>query len=177
MLRHAAEYLRAHDAQEHIDSAESNWWSRLGQALALGVPDCNYVPPSADAVYYEGELFDIEKRIIKEVVEGHAAVIVGRGAAQTLRGRAGVVSVFLHAPEPWRVERVQQVYGIADQRAAQRMVREADRARARFIHAAAGVEWTDVHAYDLAADTAALGFEAVVDLILRAVPARVASRI
>ena len=57
---------------------------------------------------YEGELFEIEKKIIQEVVDGQIAteptVIVG--AAQTLRGRACVLSVFLHAPEKWRIERL-----------------------------------------------------------------------
>jgi len=81
--------------------------------------------------------------------------------------------VFLHAPEAWRIERVKEVYAVASDSEAQRMLRESDRARARFVRAIAGCEWTDVRGYDLALDTAALGFDAAVDIIVRAVDARV----
>jgi CMP/dCMP kinase len=179
MLREAAEYLRQHDPEEKIEPSGS-WWARLGQTLALGAPEVGYVPPSPDATY-EGELFDIEKRIIQRVVEGQIAaeptVIVGRGAAQTLRGRACVLSVFVHAPEAWRVDRAKQVYSLPDTNAAQKMVRESDRSRSRFIKAVAGVDWTDADAYDLTVDSSALGFEAMIDVIVRAVDARFERRL
>ena len=170
MLRDAAEFLCAQDAEQRATPGQSSWWSRLGQTFALGGPDCGYVPPSSDAVY-EGELFDIQKRLIAELVEDCSAVVVGRGAAQTLRGRPGVLSVFLHAPEAWRVDRAQQIYGLSGAEAARRMVQDSDRDRARFIKASAGIEWTDSRAYDLAIDTAAIGLDAAVDLIVRAADA------
>ena len=179
MLRVAAEYLREHDPEERVEPTGS-WWARLGQTLAMGVPEAGYAPPASDAMY-EGELFEIEKQLIHDVVEGQIAVeptaIVGRGAAQTLRGRAGVVSVFVHAPFSWRVERAKQVYNLTDTRAAERMVQDADRSRARFIKAVAGVDWTDLHVYDLTIDTAALGFEAAIEIIARAVDARFERRL
>src|SRR4030095_12950885 len=139
MLRDAAEYLRTHDPEERVETTGS-WWARLGQTLALGVPESGYAPPVETT--YEGELFDIEKKIIQQVVEGQIAaeptVIVGRGAAQTLRGRACVLSVFMHAPEKWRIERTQQVHGLADTAAAERMMRDSDRARGRLVNEAAG---------------------------------------
>lgn len=179
MLRDAAEYLRTHDPEERVEPTGS-WWARLGQTLALGMPEAGYVPPASEADY-EGELFEIEKKIIKQVVEGQIAVeptvLVGRGSAQTLRGRACVLSVFVHAPEKWRIERAQQAYSLADTAAAERMVRESDRSRARFIKAVAGVNWTDACSYDLTIDTAAIGFEAAVDAIARAADARVERRL
>jgi len=178
MLRDAAEYLRTHDPEERVETTGS-WWSRLGQTLAMGAPGLGYIPPAEDAMY-EGEIFEIEKKIIQQVVEGQIAaeptLIVGRGAAQTLRGRACVLSVFLHAPEQWRIERAQQVHSLPDTNAAQRMVHESDRARARFVKSVAGVNWTDASAYDLAVDTSTIGFDAVVDVIVRAVDARVERR-
>ena len=44
MLRDAAEYLRTHDPEERVETTGS-WWSRLGQTLALGVPEAGYAPP------------------------------------------------------------------------------------------------------------------------------------
>ena len=171
MLRNAAEYLRPQSAEQQLETRASSWFTRLGEAFARGGPDCGYVPPSSDAVY-EGELFDIEQRLLLDIMKDHAAVIVGRGAAQTLRGRPGVLAVLVHAPEPWRIARVQQVYGLADPRAAERMVHGSDRDRASFVEAIGGGEWTDARGYDLAVDTAALGFEPAVEIIVRAVRAR-----
>jgi cytidylate kinase len=168
MLRAAAEYLCGTTGDDQARIKAASWWTRLGEAFASGGLDCGYVPPTSESVY-EGELFDIEKRLLLEIADEHDAVIVGRGAAQTLRGRTHVVSVFLHAPESWRIDRVQQVYRIADQAAACRIVRTSDIDRALFVRALNGADWSDAREYDLALDTAALGFDATADLIVRAV--------
>jgi cytidylate kinase len=173
MLRDAAEYFRNHDAVTKTDAAGSSWWSRIGQAFAMGGPDARSAPPSVESVY-EGDLFEIEERLLREIIDGEATVIVGRGAAQTLKGRPGVLSVFLHAPEGWRINRVQEIYRMADRRAAQQMVNESDRARGRFAQTLGEMAWTDARGYDLALDTAALTFDRVMNLILEAARAGVA---
>jgi CMP/dCMP kinase len=172
MLRTAAEYLSAPaGSSRETGQASDSWFERLGNYLSLSCLEASYTPPSLSALY-EGELFDLENRLIKEIVDDHVAVIVGRGAAQTLRGRHGVVAVFVHAPEKWRVDRVQQVYRIADRAEAARMVQRSDQDRARFVRGVAGIEWTNASSYDLTIDSAALGFDGAVELILRAVSAR-----
>src|SRR5207248_1309361 len=85
MLRVAAEYLRTSDTSARVPPVGS-WWSRLGQTLAFGAPDAaSYVAPESEATF-EGELFEIEKKIIHDIVEGQIAaeptVIVGRGTGQ-----------------------------------------------------------------------------------------------
>ena len=141
----------------------------------MGGPDSRFAPPPVESVY-EGDLFEIEERLLREIVNDEATVIVGRGAAQTLKGRAGVLSVFLHAPEAWRVSRVQDVYKLADRRAAQQMVNDSDRARARFIQTLGPVTWTDARGYDLALDTSTVTIEGAVNLIVEAARAGVACR-
>ena len=174
MLRHAAEYLQEHDSPMEIEQTGSSWWSRISQAFAMGGPDSHFAPPSVESVY-KGDLFKIEARLLREIVDDEGAVIVGRGAAQMLKGRAGVLSVFLHAPEPWRISRAQEVYRFAERRAAQQMVHESDRARARFIQTLSLVAWTDAGGYDLALDTAAVGIDGAVNLIVQAAKAGVAT--
>jgi len=165
LLRLAAEYLRGTD--DEIAAPLSSWWARLSNAFASGGADCGYVPPSSDAVY-EGELFDIEQRLLTEIVDEQDAVIIGRGAAQILHGRPGVISVFLHAPEAQRIERVQQIYQLADRGAARRMVQRSDIDRAQFVRALNGCDWTDLRRYDLVVDTSAIGFDGCIDVIMRA---------
>jgi cytidylate kinase len=175
MLHDAAEYLRLQGLQEspaETAAAESSWWSRLGEAFAMGAPDSGYVAPSAESAH-EGERFGIAERLIREIAAAHPAVIVGHGAAQVLRGHAGVLSVFLYAPEASRIARAQQLYRLEDPGAAEQMVRDSDRDRAGFIQAISGVSWTDACAYDLAIDTAAIGLEPTIDLIVRTVRVRV----
>lgn len=164
LLRLAAEYLRT--SSEPVETPPSSWWSRLGQAFASGDADCGYVPPLSDAVY-EGELFDIEQRLLAEIVDEQDAVIVGRGAAQSLRGRRGVVSVFLHAPDAYRVERLQRVYQLRDATAARRSMEGSDADRARFIRSLTNAEWTDARLYDLTVDTASVGLDRTADLIVQ----------
>jgi cytidylate kinase len=171
MLRIVAEYLNEHGSTKEGQAGDS-WFERLGTLFALGSLEADYVPPSP-TVLYEGEIVRLEERLIREIVDEHVAVIVGRGAAQILRGHPRVVTVFVHAPEQSRVDRVQQVYKTADRAQALRMVRQSDQERSRFIRAVAKVEWTDTCCYDLAINSTTLGFDAAVDLIVRSVTATV----
>jgi len=72
MLRIAAEYLRTRDASERTAPVGS-WWSRLGQTFAFGAPDAASYAATAPDDASEGELFEIENRIIREVVDGQIA--------------------------------------------------------------------------------------------------------
>jgi len=169
LLRVAAEYLKK--SEDAPSETPPSFWTRLQQALAFAAADGAYCAPSVMDVYEEG-VFELENRIIHEIVGAQTAVIVGRGAAQTLRQRPDVVTVFVHAPETWRVERVQQVYKLDDRDAARQMVQKSDRDRGRRIRTMADVEWTDVRGYDIAVNTAAVGFDTAIDLIERAVMGR-----
>jgi cytidylate kinase len=81
-----------------------------------------------------------------------------------------VVSVFVHAPEAWRIERVAQHTGVTPAKARD-AVRESDRHRASFMRALTGTVWADARQYDLAIDASAVGIEAATDLVLQLVPA------
>ena len=169
LLRVAAQYLKTQEAPPA--ETPPSFWARLQRAVALGAADGVYCAPSAMAVYEE-DVFEMENRLLREIVDGHPAVIVGRGAAQTLSRRPDVVTVFVHAPDEWRTDRVQQVYQLTDRDAARQMVLKSDRDRSRAIRAMADIEWTDLRAYDLVVNSAAIDFDGAVDLIERAVTAR-----
>jgi cytidylate kinase len=173
LLRVAAQYLKERDAAPA--EPPSSFWALIERAFALGAADGVYCAPSV-MDDYEADVFATETRLIQEIVDAHAPVIVGRGAAQTLRQRPDVITVFVHAPEDWRVDRVQRVYQLASRDAARQAVLRSDRDRGRMIRSLANLEWTDVRCYDLAVNAATMGVDAVVDLIVHAVTARAAAR-
>ena len=168
MLRDASEYLRVHDPNlERVGERIDTWWSTMAGAIAMGgLSGLGMLP--VDTIR-EADTAHIERRIIEEISQQHPAVIVGRGAGHVLKGRPGVLSVFLHAPEAWRIERVAQHTGATPAKTRD-AVRESDRQRASFMRALTGADWTDARQYDLAIDTCALGIEAATDLVLQAVP-------
>lgn len=168
MLRAASEYLRVHDPKlERVGERIDTWWSTMAGALAMGgLSGLGMLPVDT---MREADVAQIERRIIEEIAQQHPAVIVGRGAAHVLKGRPGVVSVFLHAPEAWRIERVAQHTGV-DPAKARDAVRESDRQRASFMRALTGADWTDARQYHLAVDTAMTGIDATIDLVLQIVP-------
>jgi len=166
LLRHAAEFLQARDDQAGAAPAAGSWWARLGEAMGIGSGGFTHAPPALESLQ-EHQLLGIEQRLLGEIADHGDAVIVGCGAAQALKGRPGVLSVFLHAPAAWRITRVQQVYGI-DRTAAEQAVRESDRNRARFIEQLTGAPWTHAGSHHVSVDTSLLGVDGAVALVLAA---------
>lgn len=165
MLRAAAEYLQEHDPNlERVEEQMGTWWATMAGALAMGgMSGLGMLP--MDTVR-EAEVAHVERRIIQEIAERHPSVIVGRAAGHVLKERPGVVSVFLHAPEAWRIERVAQRTGVTPGKAKD-AVRESDRQRASFMRALTGTDWTDLRQYDLAINTSTIGIDKATDLVLQ----------
>ena len=57
-----------------------------------------------------------------------------------------------------------------------RILQHSDRDRATFVQRLAGTDWTDARGYDLAVNTAAIGLDGAVDLVVGAVADRVGAR-
>ena len=96
------------------------------------------MPPPMPSLYEE-DLFAVESGIIREIAAREDAVFVGRAAGWILRSEAGLLSVFLHAPEAVRVERVMRDYHMANRAAAIELVRESDHQRSRFLQSLGGL--------------------------------------
>jgi cytidylate kinase len=175
LLRHAAEFLQAQDDRGGAMAGGGSLLARIGEAIGMGSCGFGHLPPPLQSLH-ECELLGVEERLLNDIAEHGRAVIVGCGAAQTLKGRAGVFSIFLHAPTEWRIERLRQVYGL-DAHAAEQAVRDADRNRARFIEQITGVPWTRPGSYDLSLDTSTIGVEACAALILDAARSRHEKRV
>ncbi|HVC19248.1 MAG TPA: cytidylate kinase-like family protein [Vicinamibacterales bacterium] len=168
VLQQAADRLGVSAAEvAALEERSTTLWDRIAHALAFGAPEAPYVPPPRDTVYHE-DLLAVEHRIIRELADSRPAVIVGRGAAFVLRQHPALLSVFLHAPQAWRIDRARESYGIASPDEARTLVERTDRDRAAFLHRLTGREWTDATQYDLSAQTSTLGLDETAELIIRA---------
>jgi cytidylate kinase len=158
ILREAARRL-GHSEEVLLGQEEriSPLWEKILRAFSPGAPEAHYVPPPVPLVL-DKELFQAEAKIIREVSDLYDAIIVGRGAVHILKGRPGLVHVFLHAAKEFRIRRIMEVYGLSDPGQARSMIERSDAQRAAFVQSMAGAGWTDARNYHLCVDTSIVGF-------------------
>jgi cytidylate kinase len=111
---------------------------------------------------------------IQAAYERGNVVIVGRGGQAILQGEPGVLHVRLYAPLDARILRVRyrEAVGLApelQQRAAQEIVSERDRATAEYLRRFHDIDWGDPKYYHLVLDTTKWGVESAAQLIAQAV--------
>jgi CMP/dCMP kinase len=172
ILQEAARILGRDDRElESLEERVSSLWDRMAAVLSWGAPEAAYVPPPLPTLYEE-DLFAVESGIIREIAAREDAVFVGRAATWLLRDTPGVVSVFLHAPESSRVERVMRDYQLTDEAAAYELLRRSDQQRSRFLQSVTGGSWFNLSHYHLTIDTGVITLEETVDLIARLIRLR-----
>lgn len=93
-----------------------------------------------------------QDKVIKKIADTGACVIVGRAADYVLRDRENVLRVFIHAPKAYRVKKVMEMYGDSEQ-AGRKSIARSDAARAAYYQSISGLEWGDIHQYELCVDS------------------------
>ena len=172
ILQEAALILGRDDRElESLEERVTSLWDRMAAVLSWGAPEAAYVPPPLPTLYEE-DLFAVESGIIREIAAREDAVFVGRAATWVLREFPGVISVFLHASEDARVDRVMRDYELTDTAAAFELLRRSDQQRSRFIQSVTGGSWFSLAHYHLAIDTGAVSLDETVELISRLVRMR-----
>ena len=110
-------------------------------------------------------LWVIQCRVILELADKGPCVIVGRCADYILRERSDVLNVFIHAPIPFRADRVVRLYGESDLAPEKRLEEKDKRRRAYYKHYA-DREWGMSQNYHLSLDSSLVGIERCAQLIL-----------
>ena len=128
------------------------------------------LPPDSDDYISTANLFAFQAKIIKELAQQESCIILGRCGNYLLDGVDGVLRVFIHAPLESRIARVAS-YSLAwSEREVARHIRVEDKRRAAYYHYYTGEEWRDAGAYDLSLDSAKLGEDGCVELIMQVLP-------
>lgn len=124
----------------------------------------------------EENLAQLQFDFIKDKAEsGESFVIVGRCAEQVLKGRDGVVSVFILGDKEEKKKRVMNKYELSAEEALNKMSRH-DKNRKQYHNSYSDQKWGDSRNYDLCINSSRLGLEGTKNIIMEYIN-RVSSRI
>ena len=114
--------------------------------------------------YPQNTIFLAQKKVILEVAQS-PCIIVGR-CADFLLTQAGIpiLSVFIHADDAHRIQRVEQRYGKTDISTIQRL-RDKDRHRKAYYRHYTKEEWGVCNKYHIALDSGYLGVDQCVSIL------------
>lgn len=104
-----------------------------------------------------------QEKAIQMIADAGSCVIIGRAADFVLRNRNHVIRIFIHAPKPYRVKKVMEMYGDTESEGKKNIAR-SDAARSTYYKSISGQEWGDPHQYELSVDSS-IGPEKTAELI------------
>ncbi len=134
--------------------------SRLSYAFASqGVPGIMNGMSTADF------LWSIQCSVILQLAEKGPCVIVGRNADYILKDRKDVLDVFIHADLDYRVDRIVRLYGESEKSPTARLQEKDKRRQINYQHYT-GQIWGNANNYDLCLNSATIGLEKCVDIIV-----------
>lgn len=109
-------------------------------------------------------LFIAQSGIIKNISGNESCVIVGRCADDVLRSDINCINVFVHADVKFRLNRVEGLKDLSDDRALKELKR-MDKKRGSYYNYFTDKKWGDMENYTICASSSQLGIRGVVDMI------------
>lgn len=122
----------------------------------------------SNAFYSESQMaYEAEKQVIEQLGTRGSCVIIGRCASSLLRDK-NILSVFIYADGPDRLERVMRRNDL-DEKSADQRIRRVDRMRKKYFDFYSDTSWGQPESYDLMISSSKYGVDGCVKLILSAV--------
>ena len=109
-------------------------------------------------------LYTMQRKVILDLAEKGNCVIVGRCADYILRDRTDTLHTFIHAPVPYRADRIVRLYGESEQSPEKRLSDKDGKRRVNYEHFT-GRTWGDADNYDISLNSEAIGEDACVELL------------
>lgn len=108
---------------------------------------------------------DMQFEYIREKADsGESFVIVGRCAEEVLKGRKGLISIFILGDFKDKVERTMEKFHISEKEAISKIKRH-DKTRKKYHNNHADGKWGDSRTYDICINSSRLGIEKTVELL------------
>lgn len=152
--------------QDYLRRADEQATGSLLYSLAMSVSH-NHVHMGGE-MSINDRLFIAQAEIIREIAERESAIVVGRCADYVLRDHENHISIFIHANEKTRVERICKTFDCSPKE-AESMIAKTDKKRANYYNFYTGGKWGRAEQYTLALDSSPLGIEGSATLLFEAV--------
>jgi CMP/dCMP kinase len=163
IIRKAAQQLSVLEKDlESRDEKIPSFWESFYQ-VSTYAPEAFLIPVSTPPT--SRELFETEAEVIRHIANQRSAVIIGRCGFHLLHGYPNHISIFLHADMAFRNNRIQKMYEVSKENAAE-MISQSDKKRASYCKTFTGKEWADARNYDISVDTGKTGVDNTVEFIL-----------
>lgn len=100
-----------------------------------------------------------------EAAAGHSFVITGRAADAILKDCPGLVTIFVHADQETKVQRLVEKENLTPKKAVKKM-KAVDKQRRAYHDYYADTKWGEASTYDLTVNSAGLSFEQLSDSVI-----------
>ena len=164
IINKAAQQLQVSEKDiEFRDETKTPLWRSILTSSSYINPTLYSPPPLNEPS--DKELFQTESEIIEQISQNYPAIVVGRGGSHILRNHPHHLSVFLHGSTQFRIQRLKNLYNL-DEEKGRKLIETGDKARAIYLKAITGMDWTDSRQYHLCIDTGISGLDGAVEIIL-----------
>ena len=137
-------------------------------ALLKGLPRRKNPTPEREKFVSNDELYEYERKIILDLASTENWIIVGKAADWILKDNPRVLSVYIEAPRSFCRPRIMEKLGVSAE-TADISITETDCYRAEYYsYYTGGNYWTNPVNYDITLNTARLGIEGCVEMIINA---------
>jgi cytidylate kinase len=148
-----------------IDERAPSLAERLADALALGSGEVVSASLGSPMPPTEQRIAEVTRDVIEKAVAQGPVVVVGRGAQAYLAEHTDALHVHCYAPHDALVERTMKREGIG-QEEADRMVKAKNQQREAYVKRMFGRSWLSPEHYHIMLNTAWLGQDRCVELVL-----------
>ncbi len=113
----------------------------------------------------EDHVYEAQRKVILELAEKEACVIIGRNADYILKERDDVLNVFIHGDRPEKVRRICRLYQLGEEDAA-RLMADTDKRRSANYNFYTEQKWGMAANYTLSLNSSRLGYDLCEKIIL-----------
>ena len=113
----------------------------------------------------EDMVYEAQRKVILEIAEKEACVIIGRNADFILKDRDDVLNVFIHGDMPVKIQRISQIYHVSEKVAA-KMIEDTDKRRMTNYNFYTEQKWGKASNYTLCLNTSQLGYDRCEKIIM-----------
>ena len=156
---------------ERLKGRKHGWWADFKRVVGIGQVFIN------SSKYYEvemgketellttGEMYKVEKEIVKGIAADESCVIAGRTACYVFRDHPNHLSIFIQASMPCRMARVAREQNMSKEE-ARLTIEKVDKMRENYVQEFTGTSRYDTRNYQLVINMDEINEDAAVDLIL-----------